>query len=398
MGLYRRGPEPENAKQDRRIWHYEFLFAGRRVRGSTKTWRRSVAEDFEKAKRLELERAYAGVPAEKPEARIDKVSDRIKSYLKHYPSNHRAKSVIFSTQRLKHVEKHLGGVLLIDLSEDKIRDYIKTRLTEGAGGRTINMEVGELSRAIGWKWSVSWPNVRKLEENHDVGRALSPDEERALLTAAAHDDSPNRNPMLYTFLKIALATGMRSGEIASLRWSQIDFESGVLTVGKAKTKGGSGRQIPMNADLKMAMEAHALWYADPKRFGEIRPEWCVFPARAGKPEAGKARPYDPTKPIASLNSSWEALRKKAGVSCRFHDLRHTAATKMAEAGVPESTMMALMGHMSRAMLERYSHVRLAAKRAAVDSLSLPELEPKPEGRRDEVPTKSPTATPRALIQ
>ncbi len=60
----------------------------------------------------------------------------------------------------------------------------------------------------------------------------------------------------------------------------------------------------------------------------------------------------------------------AGVQCRLHDLRHTAATKMAEAGVPESTMLALMGHMSRAMLERYSHIRMAAKRTAMESLTL----------------------------
>ena len=60
-----------------------------------------------------------------------------------------------------------------------------------------------------------------------------------------------------------------------------------------------------------------------------------------------------------------ALRTKAGVQCRLHDLRHTAATKMAEAGVPESTMLALMGHMSRAMLERYSHIRMAAKAAVL---------------------------------
>lgn len=64
------------------------------------------------------------------------------------------------------------------------------------------------------------------------------------------------------------------------------------------------------------------------------------------------------------------VRKVAGVSCRLHDLRHTFCTRLAEAGVPESTMLALMGHMSRAMLERYSHIRMAAKREAVEALSL----------------------------
>ncbi len=63
------------------------------------------------------------------------------------------------------------------------------------------------------------------------------------------------------------------------------------------------------------------------------------------------------------------MRQTAKVDCRLHDLRHTAATKMAEGGVPESTMLSIMGHMSRAMLERYSHIRMAAKREAVEALS-----------------------------
>jgi integrase len=88
------------------------------------------------------------------------------------------------------------------------------------------------------------------------------------------------------------------------------------------------------------------------------------------------RPFDPEKPIASLADSWEALRKAANVFCRLHDLRHTAATKMAEKGIPEPTMLAIMGHMSRTMLERYSHIRMQSKREAVKAMALPKLEPK----------------------
>jgi hypothetical protein len=65
----------------------------------------------------------------------------------------------------------LGTTLLSDLTDKAIHQYIKTRLGEGAGGRAINMELGELSRAIGQKWSVIWPKVRKLEERKDVGKA-----------------------------------------------------------------------------------------------------------------------------------------------------------------------------------------------------------------------------------
>ncbi len=328
-------------------------------------------------------------PALKASDRTASVKERVTVYLKNYPSNHRAKSVIFTTQRLAHVKRLLGNCLLYDLTEDRIQDYVRTRLAEGSGGRTINMELGELSRAMKVKWSIIWPNVRKLEENHEVGRALSPDEEKALLNAAAGDQSPNRNPTLYAFLQIALTTGMRSGEIAGLKWEQIDLEAGVITVGrKAKTRAGSGRQIPMNADIKAVLEMHASWFADAKRFGEIKPEWFVFPGRKGRPKAGEKRPLDPLAPMQSITSSWEKVRTAAGVSCRLHDLRHTAATKMAEAGIPESTMLAIMGHMSRAMLERYSHIRMQAKREAVKSLSLPDLT-KTEAVSNEVPKVSP---------
>ena len=53
---------------------------------------------------------------------------------------------------------------------------------------------------------------------------------------------------------------------------------------------------------------------------------------------------------------------------RFHDLRHQAITEMAEAGASDTTLMAVAGHMSRRMLERYNHVRMAAKRTALDKL------------------------------
>jgi integrase len=216
--------------------------------------------------------------------------------------------------------------------------------------------------------------IRKLEENHDVGQALSPEDEHRLLSTAARDTSPNRNPALYPFLCIALSTGMRAGELTSLRWSNLNLDDALLTVGrKTKTKANSGRQIPLNADLVAVLDEHARWYV--QKIGAPRPEWFLFPGRTGRPEEGHKRPLDPLKPVGDITTSWDALRETSGVHCRLHDLRHTAATKMAEAGVPESTMLAIMGHMSRTMLERYSHIRMAAKREAVKSLELPKIGP-----------------------
>jgi integrase len=74
---------------------------------------------------------------------------------------------------------------------------------------------------------------------------------------------------------------------------------------------------------------------------------------------------NPERPIGSWKTAWSACRKTAGVSCRLHDLRHTFVSKLAEAQVADSTLMALTGHMSKRMLDHYSHVRNQAKRDAV---------------------------------
>ena len=77
---------------------------------------------------------------------------------------------------------------------------------------------------------------------------------------------------------------------------------------------------------------------------------------------------DPTKPVTTLKTAWEAVRKVTKVDCRLHDLRHSFCTKLADAGVPESTMLDMMGHVSTAMLRRYSHIRAQARRDAIDAL------------------------------
>jgi integrase len=358
MAVYRpkyRDPKTGDLTESR-VWWYEFIFAGKRVRESANTTRKTIAKEAERQRKLDLEKTLAGMPVEKRTNRINSVADMVKPYQEHYGINHRQQSVLFCEGRLAHVIRLLGSTLLPDLTETTIRRYIKTRLEEGACGRTINMEVGELSRAIGHQWSILWPRVRKLEERKDVGKALSPEEEKRLLDAA---NANKRWKLLRTLIRMALLTGMRSGEITGLTWGQVDLANRVITVGRAKTSSGTGRQIPMNEDLFVVLTDHAQWFT--KRFGETKPEYYLFPF-------GKPAPADPTRATTTLKTAWASLRDKAKVDCRLHDLRHTAATKMAEGGVPESTMLSIMGHMSRAMLERYSHIRMAAKREAVESL------------------------------
>lgn len=371
MSVYKRGD----------TWWYEFVFAGKRIRESAKTTSKTVAREAEKSHRRELERTLAGLPAEKRENRIRSVSEVITAYMEGYAADHKPKSVESATNSLVAVRRHLGAHLLPDLTEARIRKYMTDRKKEGVSGRTINMELGELSRAIGKPWSQLWPKVNKLAERTDVGRALTPDEERRLLDASNTAVLFNRAPLIGTLLRMALLTGMRVGELTEFQWGNVDLVKGLLTVGDSKTEAGAGRQIPMNRDVRALLAMHREWWV--QRFGEPEPEHYLFPW--GSP------PKDPTRPTVEIKWAWTTIRKAAKVKCRWHDLRHTAATKMAEAGTPESTMLALMGHMSRKMLERYSHIRVAAKREAVEALNL-------RTDSDAVPTKVPTVKAKAAIQ
>jgi integrase len=359
----------------------EFVYQGKRFQESTGATSKTVAKEYEKRRRAEMERAAAGLPTEQKAARIRTVNDVVASYLAGYKLSHRPKSILFAEGRLKQVKKSLGGVVLSDLTDDCIREYVRQRQGAKKSGRTINMEIGELSRAIGRTWRELWPRVKKLEERKDVGRALSVVEQRSLLDGLKECGTPH----LPTYIPLLLLTGMRPSEALSLAWFQVDLMGKTITVGRAKSSNGTGRIIPINDDLASVLAAHRTWFV--KEFGEPKPDHHLFPW-------GKPVPSDPTRHATDITWSWDELRKDTKVSCRLHDLRHTFATRLAENGVPESTMLALMGHMSRSMLERYSHIRMTAKRDAMAGVTL-----RQKGENSEVvPVKVPVAEAPASIQ
>ena len=130
-------------------------------------------------------------------------------------------------------------------------------------------------------------------------------------------------------------------------------------------KSGAGRQIPMTGALLAVLTQYRAWYES--KLGSAQPDWCVFPL------SNRIKPVDPTRPVTSLKWAWEGVRKVAKVNCRLRDWRHTFCTKLAEAGIPESTMLDIMGHMSAKMLRRYSHIRAKARRAAIVAIEAKDL-------------------------
>jgi integrase len=269
---------------------------------------------------------------------------------------------------VEHLQPHFGKMLLTDIAADDISRYQAKRKKDHASPRTINMEVGTL-RAILRKhrlWANLQPDVRMLKTRQDAGRALSADEEHRLLTACKN----SRSRSLYPAVLLSLHSGLRNAELRLLRWRQVDLLENRITVGKSKTAGGEGRIVPLSQTAAQCLQE---WRS---QFPDAQPAHYLFPSEryglAGEDghKKGKAGPYEtyPDVPIGSWKVAWTAARAAAEVSCRWHDMRHTFVSKMAEGQASDATIMSLAGHLSRKMMEKYSHTRNEAKRQAISVL------------------------------
>jgi integrase len=169
-------------------------------------------------------------------------------------------------------------------------------------------------------------------------------------------------------------TGLRASEVRSLQvkdlellWEGGAIVGGRLTVSKSKTEAGRGRAIPLT---RRACAALTLWLS---RFPNSGPESFVFPHHRVACRNGGAEHHvyevDLAKPIGSWKRAWRHACLLARVRYRWHDLRHTFVSRLAEnPNVSEETIRALAGHVSKQMLQRYSHIRTHAKQAAIAAL------------------------------
>jgi integrase len=269
-----------------------------------------------------------------------------------------ARTIELEQERLSLVKRHFGDIRLAAITAARIADYQQLRHDAGRSNRTINMDVGVLLRvlkAAGRARGLEG-NVRPLPERQSlIGRALTRAEQRRLFDAAASNPEWEH---VYCAATLAANTSMRPVEVKHLRRRDVDLFKKILTVRRSKNES-SHRVIPLNASAVRAL-SRMIERAD--QHGHTSPEHFLWPAcRWGK--------IDPTKPIHKWDTAWRALRKAADLpGLRFHDLRHTVITELAEMGVPDHVLESISGHLSRRMLEHYSHIRLKAKREALEAL------------------------------
>lgn len=272
-------------------------------------------------------------------------------------------------ERLKPLLETFRGRRACTISASDIHGYQVTR-AKVVSNRTVNLETKVLRMILRYAriWSRVADDFRSLPETRGgPGRALTPEEEKRLFDTA----SSNRVWSVAYLAGLAAAnTTMRGCELKGLRLRDVDLANGCVYVRRASTKTDSGaRPIPLNATSGWAF---ARLIERSQLLGATDPEHFLFPAflyRKTRKSEVRGLGYDPTEHQKTWRTAWRTLTKAAGLKgLRFHDLRHHSITRLAEAGVPEQTLMAIAGHVSREMLEHYSHIRMQAKRKAVSMI------------------------------
>jgi integrase len=340
-------------KRGRQYWT-DFAVGGRRYRKRLGTTNLQVAKRRE---RELLEAAGHGALADNEQG-PKRLSEAIDAYLVAKRMRCSPRTLEFEQERLVFIRRHFGDIPLSAITAAKIGEYQRVRHDAGRANRTINMDVGVLSRLLKFcgRWRALADHVRNLPERHGgVGRALTSEERHRLFDAAASNPEWEH---VYCAAIVAANTSMRPVEVKHLRRCDVNLTEKILYVRRSKNQT-SHRVIPLNGS---ALKALARMFERADLLGHTEPEHYLWPAC----QWGR---FDPTTPMLKWDTAWRALRDAAGLSgFRFHDLRHTVITELAEMGVADHVLESITGHLTRRMLEHYSHIRIDAKRQALDAL------------------------------
>jgi integrase len=343
MALYKRGG----------TWWTDFSVNGQRFRLTldTSDWREAQRQEKEK-----ITDAQQGKIASQQFSRLP-FSQAAERFLLQRVVEVSANTLSTESDQMKALKAFFGSKPVNRITADDVRCYQAHRHEAGRSNRTINHETGLVQRLLkrARVWHQIAGEVKRLPVSREFGRVLMEEEKATLLKVAAN--RPEWQVIRCAAI-LAFNTTMRSGELKKLRWRDVDFPHRIITVRRSKTEAGR-RSIPLNAN---AAEAILEQHHRALLLGNVDPEHYVFPAC----QFGK---IDATRPQKSWRSAWESLTKEAGLDgFRFHDLRHHAITELSESQVPDAVIMAIAGHVDRKMLEHYSHVRMEAKRKALEGL------------------------------
>lgn len=261
------------------------------------------------------------------------------TYSKLNKKSHKSDSIMLGI-----VKEYFGNTNISDITLNKLESFKDYLLhVRRVKPSTVNRYKALLSKMfnLGIDEGVIKDNpvrkLKKLREDNFKIRFLTKEEELRLYEALK--DSPK---YLYDIVTIALQTGMRKSEILNLKWSNIDFEFGFIEL--LQTKSGKSRKIPISDKLSSVLNSipHSCEY--------------VFNIDGNK--------------IGDIKKTWNTLLKRADIQdFRFHDLRHTVATRMVEKGIDLVVVKEILGHADISTTMRYAHAVPERKKLAINILN-----------------------------
>jgi integrase len=327
----------------------------------------TVAAAVEAFNRLKVKRSDNDLPVL---TRTPKFADCVATYLDFIKSGEgtrKPRTIIKVECHLKGWVKHLGGVHVDKIRMVHVNAYIAKRLKAGISPRTVNFDVAALrnvlNRAIDDEWIKRLPteNMRPLKVAKSV-RLLFTSEDLERLCTAAMSENEDGTPVTKNwlqfcdYLRLLAYCGAREVEALALRWQDVDFERGQLTIGATgDTKNQTGRRVNFNPKLKAHLQA---------MFQRRAPDsqW-LFPS----PQRGDRDIHAQT-----FRASLELARKHAGMEDRgFHDLRHHFISYCVMSGIDFMTIAAWAGHSDGGILigKTYGHLADAHKKAMAERVS-----------------------------
>ena len=231
--------------------------------------------------------------------------------------------------------------------KNRPKDETSLKLTSKG---TINRELAVLShlfnKAVEWGWIQARPAIiRRFPESQGRITYLTVDQVKELVECAKQD----QNPQIYPFIVIGLETAMRKMEILRIRKEDVDLQRRIISIPQAKA---GSREQPITQHLAEFLESHIA----------MQPEgtpW-LFPSEAAKDghTTDVRKAFRRVVETAGLNPD-EVVR---------HTLRHTAITRLIQAGVDLPTVKRISGHKTLIMVERYAHQNGEHIQAAMDKL------------------------------
>ncbi len=315
-----------------KVWWIDITCNGKRIRISTETNNIKLAEKIHAKVLMQIieDKWFERLPGEKKT--FGEMMERYMdghSAINNAPSTHlRAKSTV------KHLKHYFGDLTVSNIRPRDISAYKEARRKEGAAPKTVNNELIIMGHAFNlamkeWEWVNLNPvsRVSKERVNNKRERWLTDKEEARLLNA-----SPG---WLQEIIVFAMHTGLRRGEILKLRWPLVNLPRRTFTILEQKNKCVD--TLPLNETaMKILTERN--------RVQSIRSDFVFF-SKAGTQLDGD-----------NLHRAFCKAKKKARLEdFRFHDLRHTFATRLVQAGVDIYKVQRLMRHKSPQMTQRYAH-------------------------------------------